>query len=192
VTNPAPGGSTSNAVLFPIQVPASSMTMFPGASFPEASANAVGDFNGDGIPDIAVGISTFPGEIDLYPGKGDGTFGKPIRTQTLLAVHSLLAADFNQDGKLDLAASDGNGTVTIYPGDGKGGFSQQQVFKEFVAKTLQTADFNGDGKLDLAISAASTTTSLIDIRLGKGDGTFGPPQPFVGQSCFVADNSANW
>jgi hypothetical protein len=180
VTNPAPGGGTSNAVLFPIQGPASSVTMFPSTSFPEASTNAVGDFNGDGIPDIVVGINTFPGEIDLYPGKGDGTFGKPIRTKTLVAVQSLLAADFNQDGKLDLAASDANGTVTIYLGDGKGGFSQQQVFRENVAVALQTADFNGDGKLDLAISIAAFAgqAELIDIRLGKGDGTFGAPHPF--------------
>jgi hypothetical protein len=179
VTNPAPGGGTSNAILFPIQVPAPAVAMFPSTTFPEAATNAVGDFNGDGIPDIAVGVSTFPGEIDLYPGNGDGTFGKPIRTQTLVAVHSLLAADFNQDGKLDLAASDDNGTVTVYLGDGKGGFLQQQVFKEW-ATTLQAADFNGDGKLDLAILSRS---SEIDIRLGEGDGTFGPPQPFsLGQS----------
>jgi hypothetical protein len=180
VTNPAPGGGTSNAVLFPIQVRASSVTMFPSTSSPEASTNAVGDFNGDGIPDVVVGINTFPGEIDLYPGNGDGTFGKPIRTKTLVAVQSLLAADFNQDGKLDLAASDGNGTVTVYLGDGKGGFSQQQVFREFVAIALQTADFNGDGKLDLAISIAAPAgqADVIDIRLGKGDGTFGPPHPF--------------
>jgi hypothetical protein len=180
VTNPAPGGGTSNSVLFPIQVSARSVAMFPSASFPQASANAVGDFNGDGIPDIAVGVDTFPGEIDLYPGNGDGTFGKPIRTQTLVGVYSLLAADFNQDGKLDLAASDGNGTVTVYLGDGKGQFFRQQVLKEW-ATTLQAADFNGDGKLDLAIMSRS---SVIDIRLGEGDGTFGPPQPFsLGQSC---------
>jgi hypothetical protein len=180
VTNPAPGGGTSNAILFPIQVPASSVTMFPSTSFPEASANAVGDFNGDGIPDVVVGINTFPGEIDLYPGNGDGTFGTPIRTNTLVAVQELLAADFNQDGKLDLAASDFNGTVTVYLGDGKGGFSQQQVFREFTAVALQAADFNGDGKLDLAINIAPPAgqAAAIDIRLGKGDGTFGPPQPF--------------
>jgi hypothetical protein len=189
VTNPAPGGGTSNSVLFPIRIPAS-VAMLPIASFPEAPANAVGDFNGDGIPDIVVGINTFPGEIDLYPGNGDGTFGKPIRTTTLVAAQSLLVADFNQDGKLDLAASDGNGTVTIYLGDGKGGFSQQQVFREYVAIALQTADFNGDGKLDLAISIASSAgqADVIDVRLGKGDGTFGPAQPFqIGQGAFTGN-----
>jgi FG-GAP-like repeat/Abnormal spindle-like microcephaly-assoc'd, ASPM-SPD-2-Hydin len=175
VTNPAPGGGSSNIVLFPVQMRTPTVAMFPIASFPPTSANAVGDFNGDGISDIAVGIDGEPGEIDVYPGRGDGTFGKPIRTKTLVAVYSLLAADFNRDGKLDLAAVDGLGTVTVYLGDGKGGFSQQQVFNEEHAAALQTADFNGDGKLDLAIANGQ----IIDIRLGNGDGTFGAPQPIT-------------
>ncbi len=169
VKNPAPGGGTSNAVLFPIQVKSPSAAMFPAPGFPTASANAVGDFNGDGIADIAIGGQ----EIAVYPGKGDGTFGKPIKSQTTVVVYSFLAADFNQDGKLDLAALDDLGTVTIYLGNGKGQFSQQQVFREQPSVALQAADFDGDGKLDLAI----TTSSQIDIRLGKGDGTFGPAIP---------------
>jgi hypothetical protein len=169
VTNPAPGGGTSSPVLFPVQVASPSAGMFPIATFPTASVNAVGDFNGDTISDIAVGVTNkdLTGEIEVYPGKGDGTFGAPIRTKTLVAVNTLLAADFNNDGKLDLAASDGLGTVTIYLGDGKGGFTQQQVFRENTVP-VQTADFNGDGKLDLVIGN--------DIRLGNGDGTFGSPQ----------------
>ena len=173
VTNPAPGG-TSNSVLFPVQIRTSTVAMFPIASFPTESANAVGDFNGDGIPDIALGVNKDPGEIDVYLGKGDGTFGEPIKTQTLVGAYSLLAADFNHDGKLDLAALDGRGTVTVYLGDGKGGFSQQQVFKEILGTSLQTADFNGDGNLDLAVTRGYGAG--IDIRLGNGDGTFGPPQ----------------
>jgi len=190
VTNPAPGGGTSNSVFFPVQVPAPSVAMFPIASFPAASANAVGDFNGDGISDIAVGVNQFPGEIDVYPGKGDGTFGKPIRTQTLVAAYSLLAADFNQDGKLDLAVSDGRGTVTVYLGDGKGGFSQRQVLKEVLPTALETADFNGDGKLDLAIVSAPNYAGGIDIRLGKGDGTFGPAQRITFGNQGISNNPA--
>jgi hypothetical protein len=169
VQNPVPGGGTSNPVLFPVQVKSPSAAMFPMPKFPVASGNAVGDFNGDGISDIVIGGQ----DITFYPGNGDGTFGKPITSQTVVAVYSLLAGDFNRDGKLDLAALDGLGTVTIYIGNGKGKFIQQQVFREQPGVALQTADFTGDGKLDLAIASYST----IDIRLGKGDGTFGPPTP---------------
>jgi hypothetical protein len=176
VTNPAPGGGTSNPVLFPVQTPLPSVAMLPIASFPAASANAVGDFNRDGIPDVAVGVtnSDFTGEIDVYPGKGDGTFGNAIKTKSLVAVQWLLAADFNGDGKLDLAALDGLGNVTVYLGDGKGRFSQQQAFKALSATALETADFNHDGNLDLLV--ISIDYGEIDIRLGLGDGTFGSPQ----------------
>ncbi len=64
----------------------------------------VGDFNGDGIPDIlnaGGNIGGYGGRIYLFPGHGDGTFGQPIAFGTFIGKS--VVADFNGDGIMDLA-----------------------------------------------------------------------------------------
>jgi hypothetical protein len=169
VTNAPPGGGTSNVVFFQVRKPAPSVDLFPVSDFPSAPVNAVGDFNNDGILDIAVGLTNADGSgtIDVYLGKGDGTFGDAIATQTVTPVWSMLAADFNGDGNLDLAVLDGAVTTTIFLGKGTGKFYQQQVFRS-PTSALATADFNRDGKLDLVVA----DDSQVAVYLGNGDGTF--------------------
>jgi FG-GAP-like repeat/Abnormal spindle-like microcephaly-assoc'd, ASPM-SPD-2-Hydin len=167
VRNPHPGGGTSNVVFFPIREPGESVAFFPSATFPAAAVNAVGDFNNDGKLDVAVGSGS---EIDIYLGKGDGTFSGPVKTLSVTPVASMLAADFNGDGKLDLAVLDGIGNTTVFLGKGDGSMVQKQVFRSSTT-ALVAGDFNGDAKLDLVVSG-----STVDIYLGNGDGTFGSPQ----------------
>jgi FG-GAP-like repeat len=172
VTNPPPGGGTSNVVFLPIRKPSSFVIFTPIADFPPAPVNAVGDFNNDGKLDIAVGLtnSDGSGEIDIYLGNGDGTFRPSVKTKTVVADAVMLAADFNGDGKLDLAVLDGLGTLTVYLGKGNGKMVQQQVF-DTPGGSLKAADFNRDGKLDLL----ATGGNYGDVYLGNGDGTFGSP-----------------
>lgn len=172
VLNPAPGGGTSNVVFFPIREMGASVSFSAQAGFPAAQANAVGDFNNDGKLDVAVGIanSNGTGEIDIYLGNGDGTFGKPIKTTTVTEVLSLLAADFNGDGKLGLVYHDCCNT-TVFLGDGKGGMTQQQVFRS-PNGGMAAADLNGDGKLDLVVSGFVPGGEVVNTYLGNGDGTF--------------------
>jgi hypothetical protein len=140
---------------------------------PSIAANgflAVGDFNGDGKPDLAV-AETQHHTVTIFLGHGNGTFttaqGSPMTVGN--GPQAILAADFNNDGKLDLAiANSGDGTVTLLLGNGDGTFTPSAGSPYPVgpgASGLAVADFNGDGKLDLAVVNASDGTGTVSILL---------------------------
>src|SRR6266446_695652 len=91
---------------------------------------------------------------------------------------SVIAADFNGDGKLDQAvANSSSNTVSILLGKGDGSFGPKTDFVTSSGPSAVTAgDFNGDGKLDLAVAGKSA--NMVSILLGKGDGTFGAATDF--------------
>ena len=62
------------------------------------TAVAVADFNGDGIPDVAL----VGRELQIFLGKGDGTFQSPLSYAVGAIPHSIAVADFNGNGKLDV------------------------------------------------------------------------------------------
>ncbi|HVA46390.1 MAG TPA: FG-GAP-like repeat-containing protein [Pirellulales bacterium] len=152
----------------------------------------VGDFTGDGIPDIVADVSdssfTFSPQRVLLVGNGDGTFQAP-RSTPLVNIYNttvtvLRAADINGDGKRDLVTYSEDPIqrqpfVQVELGDGKGGFgppivtgplANVDLFNHPIAFTL--GDFNGDGKLDVAVG---TTDGSVEVLLGNGDGTFQAP-----------------
>ncbi len=145
---------------------------------------AVFDFNGDGEPDLAaLTVNTSPNSVAILLGNGNGSF---MDTTTVTAASTpygtggTVAADFNGDGKLDLAVAEGNypnGQVSVELGKGNGTFGQPIVSALSTNATnplfMLAADFNGDGKSDLAI--LDSNTSGFEVVLGGGDGTFGPP-----------------
>ena len=80
------------------------------------------------------------------------------------------AGDFNGDGKLDLAVTNGN-EVTVLLGNGDGTFTVTTgPATGNVPSSIAKGDFNGDGKADLAITNSADNT--VTILLGNGDGTF--------------------
>jgi hypothetical protein len=139
---------------------------------------AVGDFNADGRLDAVVtsgGSTTYPDSgLNVSLGNGDGTFtlanGSPIPFGKDLAA--IVTADFNGDGKLDLAVTDyGANTVMILLGNGDGTFGPPTTIPVGNQPySMVTCDFNNDGKLDLAI--ANSGDGTITLLLGNGDGTF--------------------
>jgi hypothetical protein len=141
-------------------------------SLPEGAYSiAVADFNGDGLPDVAV-VNGNGFTVSL--GNGDGTFGKAKNYyDTSSAIVSFIAAgDFNNDGNVDLVTANGYNSISVYLGNGDGTFQLPKAttttdYCSFVA----VGDFNGDGKLDVAIIDSPN----ISVLLGKGDGTFQPP-----------------
>ena len=139
-----------------------------------------GDFNNDAKLDIAFAI-TNPKVIGILLGNGDGTFGQittfPTNADGLPS--SLVAADFNRDGKLDVMTSDPYyctsfctiyRTVTVLAGNGDGTFqAPRQIDVGASPLMLKTADFNRDGIADVIAAAA---LGKVLILLGNGDGTF--------------------
>jgi hypothetical protein len=143
----------------------------------------MGDFNGDGVPDVllppaaheilAAGIpyTSLPDRFEILAGKGDGTFR---RRSTSLDVYTgplsgILVADFNGDKISDVAFGD-----TVALGDGSGDF-RPPVVLPYCCLTA-AADVNGDGVLDLFAYQPYDSYyggGFTLVMFGKGDGTFG-------------------
>lgn len=106
---------------------------------------------------------------------------------------AVLAADFDGDGDLDLAAVNSaagaaNG-LSVLLGDGSGGFGAATNYTTRNGPfALVTGDFNGDGNADLAVH--STSEHFVSILLGAGTGAFGATThlpTFGGQGLAIAD-----
>jgi uncharacterized protein (TIGR03437 family) len=157
------------------------------SSFPAgpvgSSYLAAGDFNGDGTADLALThtVSAGVGRVAVLLGKGDGSFGGAVDYPVGPTPYTLVAADFNGDGKLDLATLDAYGSpnkVWVMAGRGDGSF-QPAVSSASLSTEghLAYADFNHDGKLDLLIP--DRLASAMEVMLGNGDGTFQPGKEYL-------------
>jgi hypothetical protein len=151
----------------------------PPARFPAVAAAglAIGDFNGDHHLDVSLGNYVFFGD-------GAGNFGPPRVSATLPGGGSLVTADLNGDGKLDLVLFGGNRIVALL-GDGQGGFATSADLPVSFFVSFLVADVNEDGKPDIITGFYKT----LSVRLGNGAGGFADPVDFaapLGASQIVA------
>ena len=151
-----------------------------GAGNGNAESVAVGDFNGDGLPDVALNTAGPAGPaVEVLLGKGDGSFQPnhlilPVG-QTPLSV---AAGDFDHNGALDLVTANSNGTVSVLLGNGGGSFRPRiDLAVGGSPHSVAVGDFNGDGRLDVV--TAQQLTDTVSVLLGHGDGTFAPPLVFA-------------
>ncbi len=175
-----------------------------------AIALALGDFNGDGKPDLAVLTDQTATDVSqtkitetatIFLGQGDGTFKSGATYAAGPYASGIATGDFNGDGKLDLVVAN-NGTyqnkqtdasLMLYLGHGDGTFANPTPIPNIGTinrepSAVVAADFNRDGKLDLAVTMTSESGYLggIMLMLGNGNGTFQTPSFYGIDDTFVA------
>jgi hypothetical protein len=144
---------------------------------------AIGDFNSDGRPDLAVAnnknqgsnINTI-GTVSVLLGNANGTFQSAVNYTAGYGPVAIVTGDFNRDNKLDLVtmnlAQGMGGNATILLGFGNGTFGSANAVAACCSPEEVTAgDVNADGNLDLVIA----NYFAVQVLLGNGSGGFAAP-----------------
>jgi FG-GAP-like repeat len=152
-----------------------------------AAAIALADFNGDHIPDIAISDGT-AGYTWIYLGNGNGTF-KLADTQKY-GGNSVVAGDFDADGKQDVAFASGLGsggsTVGLFLGSGNGTLAAPVLATVSDVTGLAVGDFYNDRIQSLAVLSSegpvdgNDTTYLVTLRYSNAELEVGPKNQVTG------------
>jgi hypothetical protein len=126
---------------------------------------AIGDINRDGTPDLAVSGRRGFG---ILVGNGDGTFR--VRLEERAVASGLELAYLNRDGKLDLLTQVNR--LELQLGNGDGTFGQPMIISARAAGEPYVADLNNDAILDVVATRSDQYGDLLEVLIGKGDGTF--------------------
>lgn len=131
-------------------------------------STAIGDLDGDGDQDIAVGNDMAPNLVFLNDGKGHfreaGEFGEPA------SIRSLALADIDDDGDIDLLANVRGRQNLIHLNDGHGNFKSSRPFGMASDSTICTAiaDLDGDGFPDLILANRDRQQNVVLLNDRKG------------------------
>jgi hypothetical protein len=147
----------------------------------------VGDWDGDGDLDLAVGNSGAT-NVSILINDGTGGFTQPLPPDSPVPVgnnpQTLIAGDLDGDGDLDLAVTTSGSRVRLLFNDGSAIFSEDPLKSPLLGLVFPTSmvvgDWDGDRDLDLAVANSGATNVSILINdgdTGNGDGTFPQPLP---------------
>jgi FG-GAP-like repeat/PKD-like domain len=136
------------------------------SSFPVSGSGSsieVGDFDGDAHPDVVVPLSGSD-QAALLAGDGLGGLGSPqLFPLGFFYAQSLASADFNSDGRPDIAAS-GNDLLAVITGS-PGGFNSPVLYAVGQGlTTCRSGEFNGDGRADLACGASPVVSLMLNTN----------------------------
>jgi hypothetical protein len=139
---------------------------------------AIGDFDGDGLADVAIASGTL---IQVFRQAPAGVWSPASVITVSGAITNLAAVDMNGDGRLDLVATiEPPDNLTIYFGDGAFGFPTATTTPYVgTARALAVGDFNNDGRLDIALATSAPDT--VGVLLGNSTGTVWTSAGFTAQ-----------
>lgn len=141
-----------------------------------SGAMASADFDGNGIPDLAVN-NRIHGDVSIFLGQSNGDY---VHSRTIGNggnFSDIVTGDFDEDGLDDIAVADlVNSVILIFASNGRGAFkdpTSAPIFRDnfLVATgplTLDSGDFNGDGALDVV--TANQDTDNVSVLFGDGEG----------------------
>jgi hypothetical protein len=140
---------------------------------------AVGDFNADSRPDLAVANGYF-NNVSILRGNGSGGFSAPTNITVSGTPRSVAIGNFNGDAHADLATANvDSNNVSILLGNGSGGFSAPTSFAAGSGPiSVAVGNFNGDAHADL-VTANYRSAGDVSILLGNGSGGFSAPTNFT-------------
>jgi FG-GAP-like repeat/FG-GAP repeat len=144
---------------------------YPGTINGVPSAIAIGDFNGDGKPDL-VATDAAGGRVAVFLNKGDGSFFAKGVYKAGSPASTVATGDLNADGRSDLVTANtlGPNTVSVVMNRGDASFLAPRVYHT-TPEGVAIGDLNGDGKPDLVIANDDPAVS-VSVFLNRGDGSF--------------------
>src|SRR5579862_7777919 len=149
--------------------------LIPGTTDPYSLL--VGDFNGDGIPDLAVlnSVQNTTGSVEIWLGNGNGTFRQGGSYAVPHEAFYGAVADLRGNGLLDLVlAGSGGYAIYILPGDGDGTFQPSVSYPTGSdAIMVASGDFTVSGHTDV-VALEGVGCNCLEVFPGNGDGTLGP------------------
>jgi hypothetical protein len=135
---------------------------------------AIGDVNRDGVPDLVFTVGApqdgNPNYVEVMLGRGGRTFGDPVAYPTG-GSGAVAIGDVDGDGNPDIVT---NG-VTVYFGDGKGGFPRRRDWFNDAPGSIILTDFGGDGKIDIVLGTGNAQVlagNRVTVLFNRGGGDF--------------------